>query len=94
MTMKVMQACDQFFFLPCNREKKFARCARILGNWMLQIAMLITAVNFSFCNEIKKKKKEFARLYMVTGCFKLQCFKHSCKILGALGAQNSDFSEK
>ena len=54
MTMKVMQACDQFFFLPCNREKKFKRCARILGNWMLQIAMLSTAVNFFSAMQLKK----------------------------------------
>ena len=44
--MKVMQVCNQFFFLPCNREKKFKSCVRILGNWMLQIAMLSTAVKF------------------------------------------------
>ena len=27
-------------------KKKFARCARIFGNWMLKIAMLSTAVKF------------------------------------------------
>ena len=43
------------FFLPCNREKKFARCARILGNWMLQIAMLSTAVNFFSAMQLKTR---------------------------------------
>ena len=40
---------QRFFFLPCNEEKKIARCARTFGNWMSQIAMLITAVKFGVC---------------------------------------------
>ena len=70
-----------------NKEKNFARPARIFGNWMCQIAMLITALKFGLrlvrkiLAFLKRKGHHLATIFFFCHAMKKKNLRAACAYL-------------